>query len=140
MEQYIKSIPYNMIHICIDQYIDYQIKGRAYNPTLLTPISFNDIQDLILSIDDLFNHNGNPIASQDKRSFFHEDPTTSYSYHPEVVCNYEDFIQYKGEILTLDIVVKTRHHTSWQGLVFINGREEPFNDIIGLIRLIESLL
>ena len=38
MLKYAKSIPFNMIHVCIDEYNHFQMKGYAYNNTIESTI------------------------------------------------------------------------------------------------------
>ncbi|MBM6930856.1 hypothetical protein H5999_07300 [[Clostridium] spiroforme] len=68
MDKYIRSMPFNMMHLCIDDYIDYQIIGSLYN-TSSEMMKFSDISDIILEMEHIFNRNGNPQSSQLTRSF-----------------------------------------------------------------------
>ena len=38
MDRYMRSAPYNMLHICVDVLDQAHIEGRVYNPTLKEPI------------------------------------------------------------------------------------------------------
>lgn len=137
MRQYMKSIPHNMIHVCIDSFIDYQIQGRAYNTTLEEPIIFKDITEFVLQLDSIFDRNGNPYAAQSKRTFQkEEEEMRRYTNKPIVLKEYEQFLSYVGAVGTVDLVVKTRGVLNWQGFLFYENQQEPFEDVLQLFKLI----
>ncbi|MEG0366765.1 MAG: hypothetical protein RR585_08005, partial [Coprobacillus sp.] len=69
MDKYINSASFAMIHLCIHEYNGYKMQGEAYNNTIEDKIMFNDIKDLFLEFDKLFDKNGNPFSAEEKRSF-----------------------------------------------------------------------
>ncbi len=141
MDRYIRSSSFNMIHLCIDHCNEYQITGRAYNNTMTEVIDFEDIPELILKIDKVFDANGNPISSQEKRSFKKEKIEESlYQNKPHIIRDYFEYSDVKGKVATIDIVVKTRMATNWQGLIFYNDHEETFNGIVDLTNKILSFI
>ena len=140
MNRYVRSIPFNMIHVCIDDYNGYQIGGRAYNNTIESPILFSDIQDLILKMDDIFNRNGNPQSSQVKRTFQGKTPTYGYQNKPKVLNDFEQFLKIHGKILDIDVVVKSRGKSTWQGSVLYQNEEIQFQTLLDFIKIIEGKL
>ena len=140
MDRYTRSMPYNMIHLCIDEFNDYKIKGKAYNPTLQQPIVFDDIDDAFIQLDNVFNKNGNPLASQSIRSFTKKEKEASYQHKPPVYVNYDELLVYTGEVKTLDIVVKSRRKATWQGLVIVEEKTYPFQTLLELMKIITEMI
>lgn len=138
MLKYVRSMPYNMIHLCVDEQDEYKIAGTAYNNTIEIPIQFNDIYDVILKFDDIFNHNGNPLAYNVLRSFQGAKKTGRYQNKPAMVCDYENFADLKGKITECDIVVKSRRQSNWQGCVFFGEKEFAYETVMDLIKIIEQ--
>lgn len=141
MDRYINSASFNMIHLCINEYTQYSIKGEAYNNTIPNKIEFNDIQDLFLELDKIFDTNGNPFSSEEKRSFRKEDLNEMIYHHkPSVLNDYRDFLDMKGKVGSIDIIVKTRLLSNWQGIIFYEDQQETFKDVVELIEKVTILL
>lgn len=140
IETYMRSKPFNMIHLCIDEYKDFIIKGVAYNTTENEKIVFHDIQKLIIKMDQIFDRNGNPQAAREMRTFQSEDEFFSYQNAPHMYTTYEDVIKHRGKIITLDIVVLSRRQSSWQGKVFYDNEELEFKNALQMIKIIVKLL
>lgn len=138
MLQYVKSTPYNMIHICIDEYEDYKMTGVAYNNTIDHPIYFNDIYEVVLQFDDIFNKNGNPLSYNVLRSFQGKKTMGQYQNKPHMFCDYESFLSKNGKIMTCDIVVSSRRRSNWQGYVFAGNQQYAYENIFDLIQIIEK--
>lgn len=138
MIKYTKSIPFNMIHVCIDEYDHFQMKGHAYNNTISSAIEFSDIHEIILRLEEVFNRNGNPLSSHLSRSFSDQEEIGRYQNKPEVLCDYETFFQYKGKIMDFDIVVKSRRQATWQGSLFFDNQEIEFQDVLEMIKIIDQ--
>lgn len=129
-----------MIHICFDSFKDYQLQGKAYNSSQMEPIEFRDISDLVIQIDNLFNKNGKPLSFEEIRSFTKVKHTSSYQYKLPTYHNFQELQKYLGMAITVDIVVISRRKASWQGILFYEGREVNFNDVLELIKEITNLL
>lgn len=139
MNGYLKSMPFNMIHLCIDEWYTHQ-SGDAYNTTLVEPIYFHDILDFILKMDDVFNKNGNPLSSHLSRSFQKQDVLGLYQNHPHIVNDYCQYNHLNGKIGTFDIIVKSRRQSSWQGIIYYGKQQKSFHNILELIFQIDSFL
>lgn len=140
MDRYIRSMPFNMIHLCIDDYKDYQITGSFYTTSTTSEIQFSDINDIILEMDKIFNKNGNPQSSQITRSFHKQENIAVYQNKPQLLCQYEDILIHQGKLLTIDIVVKSRRQSSWQGIIFFQDQEIRFSTILDMIKSITIIL
>lgn len=140
MDKYIKSMPFNMMHLCIDEYQNYQIRGTLYNTSTASGTEFNDINEVILKMDEIFNRNGNPQSSSIRRSFRNNETTAVYQNKPILLCQYEDIMKHQGQYFTMDIVVKSRRQSSWQGIIFFQDCEIIFSTILDMVKHIETIL
>lgn len=136
MERYMKSMPYNMLRLCIDECEDYHIKGRIYNPTLTNPIYFHDVNEAFLQADHIFNKNGNPLAAQSIRSFQGKEEVSSFRFEPPICIAYRELLNFKGQQITFDILVKSRRKATWQGILFYQGESIVYDTILDLINII----
>ncbi|MEG0275639.1 MAG: hypothetical protein RR630_01275 [Coprobacillus sp.] len=141
MDRYINSASFNMVHLCVNEYNGYTLKGVAYNNTIKDKIEFNDIKDLILKLDKMFDVNGNPFSSEEKRSFKKESmKEIVYQNKPAIVNNYCDFLEIDGKLGSIDIIVKTRLFSNWQGIIFYEDQQESFKDVVDLIEKVVFFL
>lgn len=141
MDRYMRSAPFNMIHVCIDTYDHYSITGRCYNNTIKNVITFKDINYLFIEVDKIFDANGNPMSSQVKRSFNKNEPGQgTYKHRPPMVVSYEEFLKESGDVDTFDVVVKSRRASSWQGYVFHAGKSYKFDEILEMMKIVYELL
>lgn len=140
MDKYIRSMSFNMIHLCIDDYENYKIKGRAYNNTRQEVICFNDINDIFIQFDRIFDDNGQPQASQSSRSFTHPKPLGRYQFRPETYNDYDEFLNEVGKKATLDLVIKSRKRSTWQGIIIYNGQEIAFVSILEMLNYVISFI
>lgn len=140
MKRYMKDIPFNMIHLCIDEFKDYRMKGRAYNNTIKSCIVFKDINEMFLRFEDIFNHNGNPQAWHTQRTFDHEIPSFQYQYKPETYEDYEKFLLCQGKLETMDIVVKSRKMNEWQGILYMDSCQYEYTSVAQLTKFIINIL
>ena len=138
MLKYAKSIPFNMIHVCIGEYDHFQMKGYAYNITIESPIEFFDIHEIILRFEEVFNKNGNPLSSHLSRSFMKQEAVGRYQNKPEVLCDWETIAKKRGKITDFDIVVQSRRQATWQGSLFFDGQEIVFQDVLEMIKIIDK--
>lgn len=131
--------PPNIFRICIDRKQN-DIEGRAFTPLADEAIAFNGLGNLILKMDLIFDKSGYPQSYQDKRSFGREKTAgNSYRGVPKSVLDDAVIAEQSGEVLTCDVLVKSRMNTSWQGYVF-DGEGERVGEFSGEIELIEQIL
>ncbi len=113
-----KYYPPNAFRICVDT-MEEDIAGRIYTPLSTGMISFVSVGEMLVKMDELFDHFGYPQAFQDKRSFDSEkDSANLYRGRPETQQTAVEIIRQSGRKKTFDMIVKSRQNTSWQGALY----------------------
>lgn len=113
MERY---YPLNSFRLCIDGYENDSLLAFIYSPLADKKIVVNDFTKMVLDVDRYFESYDYPKAYQHKRSFsddkvIMETDKTKIKYPiDEIVCK-------QGQVATFDIIVTSRQHTNWQGIV-----------------------
>lgn len=129
----------NSFRLCIDQCQNDVYCGRIYTPLQKEPIFFSDLTHMVLLMDKVFDKNDYPKAYQNKRSFQEENLVRQ---KPEVKFSIEELLKQNGSVASFDIIVVTRQHTSWQGMIqyLNNGIVKQFDSDLSLIQVIINLL
>ena len=113
-----KYYPPNAFRICIDA-IQEDIEGRIYSPLLAEEIPFVSVGEILVKMDELFDRFGYPQAFQDKRSFDSDrDSVNLYRGLPKTEQETGRILTQSGKLQTLDMIVKSRQNTSWQGALY----------------------
>lgn len=132
----------NCLRVCIDQYESAQAaKGRAYSPLQKAVIEFEDLVEMIAKADKLFDEKGYPQSFQDKRAFNGRKQCSSFVWNPQPLRESKDIIRHRGKIGTYDILIISRRHAAWQGILKDENKNivGKFNDILQIISYIEHL-
>lgn len=129
----------NSFRLCIDECQNNVHCGRIYSPLCENPISFHDLTHIVLLMDKVFDKNDYPKAYQNKRSF---QDVEIEKQKPEIKYPIEQLLQQVGTIASFDIIVVTRQHTSWQGMIKNTDGEilGHFDSDLDLIEMIIKLL
>lgn len=106
--------PLNSFRLCIDKIDDNLCIGRVYTPLHNKALVFTDLTNMVLLVDEIFDKNNYPSAYQNKRSFKNDDLLVKDA---EVELEIAKLLMKKGEKTTFDIIVTSRQHTCWQGIV-----------------------
>lgn len=104
----------NSFRLCIDRIEDNLCIGRLYTPLYSKVLVFKDLTNMVLLMDEIFDKNNYPRAYQNKRSF---KKSNIIEKKAEIKFEIEKLIKEKGEIATFDIIVTSRQHTCWQGII-----------------------
>lgn len=113
-----KYYPPNAFRICVDT-MEEDIAGRIYSPLSAETIYFVSAGEMLVKMDELFDHFGYPQAFQDKRSFDSEkDSGNLYRGMPETQQTAAKIVKQSGRKKTFDMIVKSRQNTSWQGALY----------------------
>lgn len=129
----------NSFRLCIDDCHDNIHCGRVYTPLHKKSIVFHDLTNMVLMVDKIFDQNDYPKAYQNKRSF---QDIEIEKQKPEMKYPIEQLLQQVGTIASFDIIVLTRQHTSWQGMIKNTDGEilGHFDSDLDLIEMIIKLL
>ena len=131
--------PLNSFRLCIDECQNNIHCGRIYTPLYDKPIYFYDLTHMVLLMDQVFDQNDYPKAYQTKRSFSLIKPK---KHKPQYKYSINELTQQLGNVSSYDVVVVTRQHTSWQGMIK-NIKGEilgHFDSDLDLIQIIINLL
>ena len=142
MEHKLSYYPLNSFRVCIDS-IDPDVKGNAYSPLQKEEVTFNGVGELIIKMDQLFDAIGYPQGFQDKRSFGRKKEY--WNLHkgiPQYTLDQKSILEKSGILKTMDIMVKSRKNTSWQGEIYDDKGNyiSTFAGEVGLFNLINSIL
>lgn len=105
------------LRICIDKRMDAEIAGRIYCKMSTEPIYFSSIADMFLKVDKFFDQKGYPQSFVQKRAFDDGDALSTFGGTPEVFYTDAQMIEFKGERCTLEVMVNSRQHATWQGSI-----------------------
>lgn len=109
----------NLIRLCIDGYQDGSAYGKVYFTTRKEAITFQDLAQMVIAVDNILDVQGYPQSFQDKRTFFKEKTKDStYTYKPEIIINHDEWYNHLGTCQTYNILIESRYHTSWQGTLY----------------------
>ena len=104
-----------MLRVCVDQFTE-DVKGRVYTKLSEEPVTFENCCELLLKTDALFDRCGYPQTFQEKRDF-NGKKISNYYTPPKSYLTDEELGAQKGTFGTLDVFVRSRRNTSWQGII-----------------------
>lgn len=115
--------PDNAIHIALDVLEDDEFTGSISGVTLKETIAFSGVNDFMVKVDRAFDTIGKPQAAQIKRSFGQDAPThQSYCANPKRYHPSEAIAEERGRVKTLDLIMISRRHAEWQGIIKAQGQ------------------
>ncbi len=136
-----KYFPLNGLRLCIDEISDEDARGSFYSPMDERQISFRGFEEFLLKADRLFNRHGYPQAFLEARSFKTVKPEDNrYGGMPRAVRGYEELVQHTGRRATFNVLIQSRRHATWQGVVLTGEGEmlAAYNDVLELIEIVRS--
>lgn len=137
-----RAFPANEIRVCIDSFEE-DIGGRLYNKMQKEPIAFHGFSEMLLRADALFDRCGYPQAFQEKRDFTeHKRDTAAHFAAPRECLDNEEMEKQHGRLATVDILIRSRRQTSWQGFLIPFGgkRRVEFRSEMELLECISNEL
>lgn len=142
MSEVIRDYPLRAFRICVET-TEPDVTGVAYTPMKKEGIPFVGWNQMILSLDTLFDENGYPQAFQEKRSFRKtNEQNISYNAMPEKRVTTALILKHQGARLTVNVSVDMRRNTSWQGSIFSDYGErlETFRSELELMDILSEKL
>jgi hypothetical protein len=136
----IKLYTPNVVNICVDSYVQGELKGKIHHCYSDVPSTFNNVIQMMDVMDNFFDDIAFPQASN-KTRFFVEKSQASRK-KPEKVLRSEEVVDYRGEIATFLVYVQFRQNSTWQGQVtwVENGNSTKFNSALELLKLMNNVM
>jgi hypothetical protein len=136
-QRYIKN-EYRSSLICIDSYQNKALVGRLYNPYLDSCQNFDNVMQLLILCEELFDMMDYPQPFVQSRKFW-VNPSIKES------CLEEDGdigSPPPGKIGNFVLKVVFRQNASWQGSLswLDQNREESFRSVLELLKLLDEAL
>lgn len=134
-----QTIPINSVRLCLDQCCGSQLRGTIAGVALETPIAFTGLRSFVTGVDTAFDQIGRPQPHQLIRSFKEEPPRpAAFTANPVRRHSDASIAAQRGQVKTLDLIMLSRRHAEWQGLLKdtehnIIGR---FNSALECVQLI----
>lgn len=121
------------ITVCVDSYDAGVLAGRICTPMWETD-SFDSLTQFLIKMENLLDEQQKPQSYTVPRTF----PTIV----PEIGSRITPLCPRKGALATFRIQVIFRQHTSWQGIVSWQDRqqEQSFRSVLELVLLMDSAL
>lgn len=113
-----RTFPRGILRICLDEYKDGRISGRIYTKFRKEPSEFANLGEILMKGEEIFDVAGYPMAFQQRRTFSKKPEERRRKGRPDTcVLSDRELGEQKGRLMTLDVVVNTRRHSSWQGVL-----------------------
>ncbi|MBM6939584.1 hypothetical protein H7U37_13815 [Pseudoflavonifractor phocaeensis] len=133
-----------VLRICVDECRVGSIQGRVFSRRLTAPLTFSDVGDLLLQLEEIFDRQNFPQAFERKRTFgdgwepmdLPLAPSLAEGMAPEAVA------EAAGQVTTFELYVITRRNTTWQGFVdWLDGSpRSDYQSVLALLKLIDRHL
>ena len=128
----------NTIRLCLDR-ADDELQGTLCGVCMKEAVSFSNTSQLVQAVDAIYDEIGRPQPSEIYRSFAGDSPAyLSYVGSPKKYHSDADIESRRGKAHTLDLVVQTRKHAEWQGVV-LNEERKPLGEFKTMLQCIEIL-
>lgn len=108
----------NCIRICMDSKEREQFKGFLCGVAVEEPVAFCNWMDFMVKVDQVYDAIGKPQPSHVIRSFDNTAPAYKpYVAKPVRYHESEAIARLHGQAATCDLLLQSRHHAEWQGLL-----------------------
>lgn len=131
------DFPAATLRICIDDEKKENKKGRVYCRLFQECLYFEDLGQLLVKADRMFDEVGFPQA-------YHRSGSFTFQKNSKIICSPNLYLtekelqQKKGEVSTVYIIIRSRRRSGWQG-TYIDCRGEP-SDFISEMELLEYMI
>ena len=130
------------LRVCVDSLEAGSIRGRVVSRRLTAPITFGDLGDLLLQVEEVLNRQNFPQAFERTRSFVkNPDEPLPVAADLDSGMTKEEVEACRGEAATFSLYVITRRSTTWQGFVeWPDGTRQEYVSVLELIKLLDHQL
>lgn len=132
------EFPVNAVRLCIDGGSE-NLRGRICATTLEQDLIFESPEELIMQVEKAYDLIGRPQPHQVMRSIRREaSDYNSYVGNPKRFHSSEEIRRRTGKLYTCDLVMVSRRHAEWQGILKLtDGRViGQFNSVLEFIKLL----
>lgn len=135
-----RTFPRGTLRICLDEYKNGTISGRIYTKFRKEPSEFANLGEILMKGEEIFDMAGYPMAFQQRRTFSNKLEEKRRKGRPVtcVLCDRE-LGEQKGRLKTLDVVVNSRRHSSWQG-VLLGSDGNLIGNFVSELELLKMLV
>lgn len=128
------NLPSSTLRVCTDRNTGHNKMGRAYCKLFPQCIQFQDLGELLLKADELFDEAGHPQAFCQGGTFY-KPRLKGANANPKLYWTEEGLEEKKGEVSTSHIIVYSRRRAGWQGIYLdCRGRPKSFESEIELLK------
>ena len=130
------------LRVCVDSLEAGSIRGRVVSRRLTAPITFGDLGDLLLQVEEVLNRQNFPQAFERTRSFVkNPDAPLPVAADLDSGMTKEEVEACRGEVATFSLYVIPRRSTTWQGFVeWPDGARQEYVSVLELIKLLDYRL
>ena len=113
-----QNIPPTSLRLCFDCFDEDNLSGKILGVALENEIPFRGLRSFVASVDKAYDTIGQPQAGQITRSFGKQEiKPAPYVAVPKRYHKPEDIKSAKGRAKTFDLIMQSRHHAEWQGVL-----------------------
>ena len=131
------------LRICVDSVQGRTISGRVLSRRLTEPYVFTDLNSFVLQMEAVFDAQNFPQAYQRLRTFLRtEDKKGLAAADPSCGMSEDAVKAGRGEVATIELRVRSRKNSTWQGTVnWLNGEIiREFNSYLELMHIADEKL
>lgn len=131
----------NLISICVDENCGYTREVRVYHKYSREPSKFRDLNDFLISVEQLMDQIGYPQTALRNRNFF-ESPKNERKRGMQQVRTADEILNEAGRTATFVVNIQYRQNATWQGKVFWAEAEKScnFRSALELLKLMDNAL
>lgn len=136
-----KRLSPNIISICIDDIVNGNPKGRLYHCYAQHPVIFDDICNIVLKIEDLYDDINFPQSATKLRHFFDKE-IEPFGKELKKKMTPQEVTTQKGSKGTFVVHVQYRQNSTWQGSIVWADKNvtKNFRSTLELLKLIDGAL
>lgn len=113
-----QSIPPTSLRLCIDRFDEDDMSGRILGVALESEIPFSSVRSFVASVDKAYDTIGQPQSGQISRTFGKQAvKPMPYVAVPKRYHASGEIKSAAGSLKTFDLIMQTRHHAEWQGVL-----------------------
>ena len=132
----------NLVCICVNGVEQNDIQGELWTPYEEESMAFSNCKELLLNMDQLYDHWDFPQRTTSYRTFGKKDKTKDF-HNPLSIRKREpirSLKSFKGEKATFLVQVKFRQNATWQGTVIHeeSNKKFDFTSAMGLVEIIDK--